>query len=197
MREISSNLQAVLDNEIINYFMLVELDFTKTIDSVTTGNKYYFTTLPFNFVFNSGNGNNTYFSDGGLLSFDTPRYSSTVDREAYRLTFLDTNNTFQTEFKNNVIGCPVKIYAGLYTNISAITSDLVILAYKGRVDSPSISNDFESKVAIIECTSPMADLDLVNSFISSKDGMDQKSDTDTSFDQIFKDNYTNLKWGKA
>ena len=43
----------------------------------------------------------------------------------------------------------------------------------------------------------MSDLDAVNSFISSKAGMDQVSSTDTSFDFIFEDSEAEIKWGKV
>ena len=43
----------------------------------------------------------------------------------------------------------------------------------------------------------MSDLDMVKPFISSKDGMDQKSATDTSFDEVYEDNEITLKWGKV
>jgi hypothetical protein len=42
----------------------------------------------------------------------------------------------------------------------------------------------------------MSDLDMVRSIITSKDGMDQLSSTDTSFDSIFKDKSVSVKWGK-
>jgi len=38
---------------------------------------------------------------------------------------------------------------------------------------------------------------LVRSFITSKDGMDQKSDTDTSFDEVYSGNEITVKWGKV
>jgi hypothetical protein len=72
----------------------------------------------------------------------------------------------------------------------------VLSVYKGFVDKPTITNDFEQKLAVIEGTSPMADLDMVRSFITSKNGMDQRSSSDTSFDAIFKDKSVSVKWGK-
>ena len=54
-----------------------------------------------------------------------------------------------------------------------------------------------TKLAIIEGTSPMSDLDLVNPFITSADGMDQKNASDTSFDEIYENSEITLKWGKS
>ena len=42
----------------------------------------------------------------------------------------------------------------------------------------------------------MADLDSVNVIYSSKDGMDQLSATDTSFDEIYDGAEIATKWGK-
>jgi hypothetical protein len=76
------------------------------------------------------------------------------------------------------------------------TSD-VINVYKGVVDKPVINNDFETKLAVLEGTSPMSDLDMTRSFVSSKDGMDQRSTTDTSFDEIYDGSEITVKWGKV
>jgi hypothetical protein len=50
---------------------------------------------------------------------------------------------------------------------------------------------------VLEGTSPMADLDLVKNFIASKNGMDQKSTSDTSFDQIYDGSEITIRWGKV
>jgi hypothetical protein len=102
------------------------------------------------------------------------------------------------EFRSNVVGMPITVNVGfLDLNGNALTgTDDVVVAYKGFVDSPSINNDFESKTAVIEGTSPMSDLDAVNSFFTSRDGMDQKSTTDTTFDDMFENVDIKHKWGK-
>jgi hypothetical protein len=40
-------------------------------------------------------------------------------------------------------------------------------------------------------------LDAVNVFYTSRDGMDQRSTTDTSFDDMFEDGEIKYKWGKV
>jgi hypothetical protein len=73
----------------------------------------------------------------------------------------------------------------------------MVQVYQGYVDTPIISNDWDSKTAVIEGTSPMSDLDAVNVFYTSRDGMDQRSTTDTSFDDMFEDGEIKYKWGKV
>jgi hypothetical protein len=43
----------------------------------------------------------------------------------------------------------------------------------------------------------MSDLDAVNTFYVSRDGMDQKSFSDTSFDDMYQDIEIKYKWGKV
>jgi hypothetical protein len=75
----------------------------------------------------------------------------------------------------------------------------IVLAYKGIVDSHGyvISED-EDVVVVIECSSPMADLDLKRTLITSKDAMRGLSPTDSSFDQVYEGSKgIDLLWGKA
>jgi hypothetical protein len=51
---------------------------------------------------------------------------------------------------------------------------------------------------VIECSSPMADLDLKRTLITSKDAMRGLSPTDSSFDQVYEGSKgIDLLWGKA
>ena len=103
------------------------------------------------------------------------------------------------EFKVNVIGKPIEVFVALKdANGDLLTNDTDVLrVYKGTVDMPSIVNNYETKLAILEGTSPMSDLDLVNTFITSRDGMDQKSTSDTSFDEVYDGSEITVRWGKV
>lgn len=185
MRTFSSNVQAVLDSDTIRFFYLIKLSLSSD---------YFFTSFNANLTFNG----DTYLADGGLVEFDSPKFSTVVDREAYRVVISDQVDEILNEFRTGVVGKDIEVRVGFLDSTGApllSTSD-VILIYKGFADSPSIANDFNQKLATIEGSSPMADLDAINNFISSKDGMDQRSATDTSFDDIFKDNEVKIKWGK-
>lgn len=186
MRNFSTSVQAVLDSDNISFFFLIKLEFTQT---------YYLTSFGSDIVFDG----QTYTAQGGLFEYDSPKLSSVVDRESYKIVIDDVSNTMIQEFKNNVVGKPITVTAGfLDTNGAPLlnTSDMVQV-YQGYVDSPVISNDWETKTAIIEGTSPMSDLDAVNVFYTSRDGMDQRSITDTSFDDMFEDGEIKYKWGKV
>jgi hypothetical protein len=186
MRTISAATQAVLDSDNVKIIFLMELQFSST---------YRFTSYHSNIVYDG----NTYLSDGGMFEFDSPKFSSVVDRESYKIVIADQAALMLAEFRANVIGKPISVKVALLdvNGDPMLGVDDVISVYNGFVDSPSISNDFEQKLAIIEGTSPMSDLDMVRSFMTSKAGMDQHSATDTSFDEIYDNKQTTVKWGKV
>lgn len=186
MRNISSAVQTVLNSSHVRVVFLMKLEFSST---------YLFTSYHSDIVYDG----ETYLADGGMFEFDSPKFSSVVDREAYRIVIADQSAQMAAEFKLNVIGKPMSVKVAILNSDGEplIGTDDVLSVYDGFVDSPSISNDFEQKLAIIEGTSPMSDLDMVRSFITSKAGMDQKSSSDTSFDEIYDSNQTTVKWGKV
>ncbi len=186
MRQFSTAVQTVLDSDLIEYAFLIKMSFNST---------YYLTSNSYDVVYDG----NTYLANGGLYEFDSPKFSTVVDRESYRVVISELFDEMMPEFKLNVVGKPIEVFVALRDangDLLLTTSD-VLNVYKGTVDKPSISNDFDQKLAILEGTSPMSDLDLVRTFITSKDGMDQKSSTDTSFDDIYDGTEVTLKWGKV
>ncbi|MDB9983379.1 hypothetical protein OAD54_01385 [Candidatus Pelagibacter sp.] len=186
MRQFSTAVQTVLDSDLIEYAFLIKLSFNST---------YYLTSNSYDVDY----GENTYLANSGLYSFDNPKFSAVVDRESYKIVISEILDEMLPEFKLNVVGKPIEVFVALRDasgDLLLSTGD-VLKVYKGTVDKPSISNDFEEKLAVLEGTSPMSDLDLVRNFISSKDGMDQKSGTDTSFDEIYDGNEITIKWGKV
>jgi hypothetical protein len=185
-RSFSSNVQAAIDSGSAEFFMLIKLSFNAT---------YNLTTLPFDVVY----GGETYTSDGGLFEVSSPKFSSVVDREAYRVVIADDINAMLAEFKANVVGHDISVKLGFMSPDGEpyLDAEDVVDIYNGTADSPSISNDLDQRLAIVEGTSPMADLDFVNVLYTSKDGMDQRNATDTSFDDIYADHEVSLKWGKV
>jgi hypothetical protein len=185
MRSFSSNVQTILNSDNLEFFFLVDLYFNNT---------YRFTSYSTDLTVAS----NTYISDGGLFEVDSPDFSSVLDREAYRIVISDLSNNFLAEIRSNVVGKAVEVRAGFIQadgTPNTTTSDLVYI-YRGTVDRPTINNDFGEKRVVIEGTSPLSDLDAVNSFMTSKAGMDNVSSTDTSFDEVFDNNEIELRWGK-
>jgi hypothetical protein len=185
MRTFSSTVENILLSGNIDFFFLIKLSFNSN---------YYITSYSNDIVYNG----DTYSANGGLFEVDSPKFSSVVDREAYRVLVLDNLNAMKTEIEANVVGKPIEVKLGFVdSNGNPITTPSDVLSiYKGYVDNPVISNDWEHKVITFEGTSALADLDMINSYITSRDGMDQKSLKDTSFDQIYENSAIEVKWGK-
>lgn len=184
MRNFSSNVQTALAESLVDYYTLIDLNLNSD---------YYLTDYAANLTI----GSNTYLSSSVLVEISPPRNSTVVDRAPYQIVLDDQSNEFQNEMRANIIGMPIRIRIGFFNSNGVpytSESDLVTV-YKGRVDSPTISNNMENKYATIEGSSPMADLDSTKPLFVSRDGMNQFSLTDTSFDKMFK-NDVEVKWGK-
>jgi hypothetical protein len=186
MRTFSSAVQTVINSDSLKYIFLIKLSFSSD---------YFFTSYHRDITFNS----DTYLADGGLYEYDPPKFSSVVDRESYKVIIADLTNAMAAEFRANVIGKPIDVKVALLdsSGYPLLNTSDVLSIYSGFVDKPSLDNSFEEKLAIIEGTSPMSDLDMVRSFMTSKSGMDQKSATDTSFDEVYENKEVSLKWGKV
>jgi len=185
MRVFSSAVQTAIDSNNLKFFYLIKLEFSST---------YHFCSYHRDITYDG----DIYLADGGLYEFDPPKFSSVVDRESYRIVIADLLDNMSAEFRLNVVGKAIEVKVVLLdvNDQPLLDTGDVLSIYKGFVDSPTIESDMETKVAVIEGTSPMADLDMVRSFITSKSGMDQKSSSDTSFDEIFANKEISVKWGK-
>lgn len=186
MRQFSAAVQTVLDSDLIEYAFLIKLSFNSN---------YYLTSNGYDVVYDG----NKYLANSGLYEYDSPKFSTVVDRESYKVVISELFDEMMPEFKLNVVGKSIEVFVALRDangDLLLSPSD-VLKVYKGTVDKPVISNDFETKLAVLEGTSPMSDLDLVKTFITSKDSMDQKSATDTSFDEVYDGSEITIKWGKV
>ena len=186
MRTFSPNVQAALDRDPIRVFYLIRLDLTYT---------YRFTSFPSDITFDGG----VYVSDGGVISVSSYRNNSVVDRAAYTVTFSDNDELLRSEIKgNNVIGKPISVKVGFLDADGRPMLDPadIINVYNGTIDRPRISNNFEEMIVSLEGSSPMDAFDAVNVMMVSKDGMNQYSDTDTSFDKVYDNVEIELNWGK-
>ena len=185
MRTFSANVQTALANPPTRVFTLVDLHFSSS---------YYLTDLPYNITIDGV----VYVASSVLVEIDAPRNSSILDRSPYRIVLSDLDNAMTSEIRNNILGKDIQVRIGFFDASNNPLTDPadIVTAYKGRVDKPQILNDFETKYAVIEGTSPMADLDSTKPMFVSKDGMDQVSSTDTSFDKIYENAELEVKWGK-
>jgi hypothetical protein len=185
MRAISTAMQTAINSDTLKYFALVDIQ----VGLTTT---LHFTDLPYSIDV----GGVTYFSDGGLVEYEAPRQSSQVDRETFKITLNDNLNAIKPQIQNGITGKSLRVRLGIFdANETPVTTDLMV-SYQGFIDSVSYQNNFSEASVIIEASSPMADLSLVKTMITSRSGMDQFSLTDTSFDKIIDKNESILRWGK-
>jgi len=184
MRTLSTAMKTALAADTLKYFSLVDLQLTS--------GTFYLTDLSYSVVV----GGITYTADGGLAEYQAPRQSSQVDRESFKITLLDNKNTLKPEIEAGITGKSLRVRLGFFdANDTPILSDLIV-SYQGFIDSVSYQNNFDEAIIIIEASSPMGDLGLVKTLITSSSGMDQLSTVDTSFDRVIDKNESVIKWGK-
>ena len=170
----------------------------------------------------SVDGIGVFIADNGLVDLDAPRLSTNIDREAFKITLTDPSFEFRDFCNNNITGSRVIVRigfmntldevvvgttnGGLYPSGAAILDigDMII-SYAGVVDVPAYEATFDGEPTLltIECASPMATLDLVNPFYTSKDALDQRvfvelnDQTDTAFDNVYAGSQAmSVAWGK-
>jgi hypothetical protein len=190
MRTLSAAALAALNSASPKFFLLAEIQTNPVLKITST---------PFNLTYPTGS-LNTYSAINTIVGFGPPRVSSSIDREIYELTFLDHDNFFQSQLREGITGKLLTVYAGFFSSsdVPLLESNDVLIAYQGFIDSGKIINDGSSKLGIITAASPMAALDSIGGYIVSKDGMDQISSIDTSFDDIYVGGKSvTLKWGKS
>jgi hypothetical protein len=187
MRKLSAAALTAINLSSPKFLLLGEIYLSSSILRITSSS--------FDVVFKG----DTYSSQNSVIGFGPPRVSSSVDREVYELTFLDQDNLIQNELRIGITGKQLTVYAVFFDQFDwpLLGEEDVLVAYRGRIDTGKVINDGSTKQAVLSATSPMAALDSIAGYIVSKDGMDQISTTDTSFDDIYVGGKSvNLKWGK-
>lgn len=185
----STAIQNILAQPVVEEFHLVRI-----------GN-YRTTSYFYNITLSNGD---VYLADGKLVGVDTPRLSSTVDRELYKVTLADNDYSLSTVVEGSFVGLPFEVRIGFVDQttkqpLTTITDTL--LAYKGIIDSGGYSiNPADVGDVILQVTgaSPMADLDATRTFYGSKDFIRSLAPNDSSFDQVYEGSGpVSLKWGKG
>lgn len=154
-----------------------------------------------------------YSAGNGLMIVEGPRQSSAVDRETYKVTYVDPEFNKRDLFEKTLTGSSVETRL-VFVNTRDIAwgttpvapGALLLdpldttIAYKGVADTQgyAVSPEDGTAIAVVECSSPMASLSLVKPFFTSRDAMRQQNPIDTSFDQVSINSIkvTHL-WGKA
>jgi hypothetical protein len=189
MIKFSNNISVLLQNPAIEAFYCI------TVGSYRTTSFYSNITLSNGEVFES---------DGRLVSVDTPRISTVVDREIFKIVLTDADYVLGAQFQSGLVGANFEVRILLinpvnnspYTNLAD-----TILAYKGIVDNIAYSlqtSGVGETALAISGSSPMNDLDLTRNFYTSREYIKTKYPDDTCFDQIYEGSGpVNLKWGKG
>lgn len=197
MRKISSLIKGILASGDAMGFHLVKI-ISPTVTLLHTD-------LPYDLIVPAVG---TYLCNSGLAAVEAPRLSSIVDRESYKLTYTDTASYFRTLFEASLVGASVLVQTGLINNSNATVGGIspgnifmndFITSYKGIIDGTAytVNADDGTIVAMIECSSPMANLGMAKPMYTNKDSMNRINTSDTAFDSVFiGSKAVSLLWGK-
>jgi hypothetical protein len=190
MIQFSAALATVLDNPTIEPIYLVDIG----------EGEYRLTSHYGNVQMTDGR---LFYSNGLLINVDAPQQSSIVDREEYKIVLADPDFSFAQNYPTVLIGARVEVRVTFvdpatdnYLNSIADT----LLIYKGVVEGAAYKVVTESageSQLVITCTSPMANLEFVNTILLDKGFIRSKYPTDTCCDQVYEGSgQITLRWGK-
>ena len=177
-----TNFQSnTLARDSVNAFYIIEIGYKS--QEVVLGNLVWQTnykrlsTSLADITFSNGK---TYTGKAPILSLQPPRISSEVDREQYLISIADPEYEYGVLSENNLVGMPVKVgivFINPDTEQPNLDYDEVLLVYKGQIDAASYSIDTNETGTIIyklACASPVANLDAVKPFYTSKSFIQEK-----------------------
>jgi len=187
MRNFGLNAKYMLaQNNVILAYCVKILTNTSVLDK-------YSTTAPYDITIE----NKVYKAGDGLVTVEAPRLSSVVDRETYKIVYLDQNFELRTLLEKGLVGAKVTVFVVLFNSLDTIygsvqpgfpylNSDDIIIAYKGIIDTTGYTLEpSQGKIVVaLECSSPMAALDLTRGFYTSREAMQEINPADTAFNQI-------------
>jgi len=187
MRKVNAFVESKIYADVLNYFALIEIELP--------GYSLYVTTLPYNVTVET----KTFTSDAGIVDYTPPSQSTSVDRETFNFSFADPSGFLKSKMMSGVASSYIRVRNGFFNadNSANLVPANFVVAYEGVIDDSSYNSDFEESVVTFTGSSPMADLGLVKTLITSPDGMDQFNSDDTSFDKIIANKTEKFKWGKA
>lgn len=180
------NMLAALAEEELGFFFIVQLDFNSN---------YFYTTLPYDVVWNG----NTYRSETNILSFESPRATTVVDRQTYKLRLSGLDPVMIAEVESGIIHMPVSIRMGfIIDGVAQLGIDELMYVYSGTVANIKKEVSDGTQSINIECSAPLSSLDAKSTLFTTRDGLRVFSATDTSFNQIFEGSAEfSLNWGKT
>lgn len=158
-----------------------------------------------------------YSSDHFIVNFDPPKLSDVTDKAAFRILFSDVDGQF-TPIADQLIGADIILVGGFYNStgepvLSTSTATIyqpnapildpedMFVIYSGKIDTVKFTaSEGDGMLFEIQCGSPVANLDAVNSFHTTPTSLAQRippSVVDTAFDNIsIKSTKQEILWGK-
>jgi hypothetical protein len=199
MREIHPRIKEILESDILELCYLVRI--TSRVSTIQHTTNSVDITIP---------GWGTFIADNSLTAVDAPKLSDSIDRESYKLTYKDVNTELRILFEDNLYGAKVNTWLCIKNSTESYIEgfapgqyftdpDMITLAYSGVVDMPGYALDPDNGtiVAVIECSSPMAALNLTRPFYTSGFEMRRRAPNDSSFDNVAVSAAKQVfKWGK-
>jgi len=200
MRNFSANVKAQLNQDAISVFFLVQWRIS--------GDGYLYlrhTTFPID-IYIEGLGN--FLALNGLNSVDAPKLSDTIDREVYKISYVDENLEMLNWVVNAGIGTQCTVYIGFINTLDYAmggaepgmpmrNKEDLIMSYQGMVDTYGYTINADGEfISTFDCSSPMAALDVVRPIFTSPDAIKVINANDTCFDEVYKSSApVTLHWG--
>jgi hypothetical protein len=147
----------------------------------------------------------TFIGNSPIIELQPPKISSVVDREQYVITLADVSYEYGVLSENNLVGMPAQVgivFIDYDTKEPNLNANEVLIVYKGQIDAASYlieTSEIGSTIYKLACASPVANLEAVKSFYTSKSFLKDKiRSDDVSFDQVAQGTGSlRLKWGRT
>jgi hypothetical protein len=116
------------------------------------------------------------------------------------MVISDPTGEIDLEFKLGAKGSGARVRMGFIdpeTDTPILDSAKMLTMYRGQIDQGELFTDRDKKYIQLTCASPMVDLDTTYLQVTSKEGMDQLNEADTSYDNIYQGvKEARFAWGK-
>jgi len=153
----------------------------------------------------------TYDAACPVAKFDAPVMEKASNRETYKITFVDPSFAMRSLAETALVGARVTVrmllvntmgYAlgGAEPDAILLNEEDITIGFDGIIDSRTYAtNPIESSnTFVIECSTPLAGLSMINSYLTSKSAVQNLDPTDTCYDDVhISSGPLNLLWGKA
>lgn len=203
MRVFSDAVKQQLQQDHISTFYLIEW-------TARNGNDYAgqlrHTTFPYDLTIT--NLGKIFKALNGLSGLDAPRISNSVDRETFKISYIDPDMQMINWINSNGgVGTKCKAWIGFINTVlyeegyllgqPMLHSNDLIVSYAGVLDTYGFSIDADGNfTSTFECSSPMAALDIVRPQLTSPFVARARFTTDACYDQVHSSSApVTIHWG--